>query len=108
MAKPNSYELLIQLHTKFDILSRQVEDHMKDDKAMWNEIQESLDGCDEYPGVRGRLDRLEQRLSNADLEQMKTFKTQVKAIGSAFGVMLGFLGWEYVRNFFVVQVIGAK
>ena len=36
--------------------------HIDKDEANFKAIQESLDGCDEYPGVRGRLHALETTL----------------------------------------------
>jgi hypothetical protein len=41
-------------------LEHKVDEHLIEDRAVFKAIRESLDGCDEYPGVRGRLDRLEQ------------------------------------------------
>ena len=51
---------------KVDALSDIVTQHVKEDRAMFHDIRESLDGCDEYPGVRGRLDRLEQAKKSRD------------------------------------------
>lgn len=41
-------------------LERKVDEHIIDYRKVTEDLRESLDGCDEYPGVRGRLDRLEQ------------------------------------------------
>ena len=46
----------VTLDMVYDLLK----EHVEKDSLMFKEIQQSLDGCDEYPGVRGRLDRLEQ------------------------------------------------
>lgn len=35
-------------------------EHIRKDELFQSQLQEALDGCDQYPGVRGRLDRLEQ------------------------------------------------
>ena len=51
---------------KLDILSEDLRKHMNEDHKMFTDIRESLDGCDEYPGVRGRLDRLEQSKTSRD------------------------------------------
>ena len=33
--------------------------HIERDERMFTDLRESLDGCDEYPGVRGRLRDIE-------------------------------------------------
>lgn len=46
---------------KNDILATELKAHISEDRASFLQIRKSLDGRDEYPGIRGRLDRLEQR-----------------------------------------------
>ena len=60
MPIPNGKVTLAIIGHKVDTLADQVTQHMQEDRALFKEIREALDGCDEYPGVRGRLDRLEQ------------------------------------------------
>ena len=66
MAVTNGRVTLVLLGHKLDTLISQVSDHMHEDSRMFKDIRESLDGCDEYPGVRGRLDRLEQSKKSRD------------------------------------------
>ena len=66
MPIPNGKVTLAIIGHKVDTLAEQVTQHMQEDQKLFREIRESLDGCDEYPGVRGRLDRLEQSKKSRD------------------------------------------
>jgi hypothetical protein len=86
-------------------LERKVDEHIIEDRSVFKDIRESLDGCDEYPGVRGRLDRLEKRLTDSDIDGLKMFRLQVKTLGTMLVGIIGFLGWDWLRNFFTITVI---
>ena len=51
---------LAVIATKVDALTKVVEDHVVKDEEFQAEWREAINGCDEYPGIRGRLDRVEQ------------------------------------------------
>jgi hypothetical protein len=42
-------------------LNKTVSEHLSEDRKLFAEIREALDGCDEYPGVRGRLYVIEEQ-----------------------------------------------
>ena len=63
---PNGKVTLAVIGHKVDALTDQVTKHMQEDQKLFSEIRESLDGCDEYPGVRGRLLILEQSKKSRD------------------------------------------
>lgn len=65
---------------KLDTLSDQVIKHMAEDAKLFADIKESLDGCDEYPGVRGRLDRLEQAKKTWDKHFWVLYTVMASAI----------------------------
>jgi hypothetical protein len=91
------------LDAKLTYLTGLIEKHVETDNAMFKEIRESLDGDDEYPGVRGRLDRLE--LATKELPGLYLLKTKIHGVIIFLLFVLPFLGWDYIRRFFVVEVI---
>lgn len=81
---PKTRVSLQSLSDKLELIHADVKDHIRDDTAMFRKIQESLDGCDEYPGVRGRLDRLEQTASRQK-NYWKVLMTAVTTAAVAYG-----------------------
>ena len=55
----NSKVTLALACQKIDTLASSIETHIEEDSKLFADIREALNGCDEYPGVRGRLQRLE-------------------------------------------------
>ena len=104
--KPSNAAIAVEILRRVEI---KIDQHIADDAKMFHEIRESLDGCDEYPGLRGRISHLENRMTDTDVSNLKTFKTQVKTIGSVLAGIVGFLGWDWLHNFFTITVIqGSK
>jgi len=66
---------------KIDSLIKTMEDHCKKDEQFQTNIKETLDGCDEYPGVRGRLRDLEHTTATIK----KVFWTIVTPLLAGFG-----------------------
>jgi hypothetical protein len=64
-------------------LRESVTAHLEEDRRLFKEIRESLDGCDEYPGMRGRLFVIE--------EQEKRRKHHIYAIWAALCAAVA--GW---------------
>jgi len=58
--KGNNRVTVALLGQKLEILTDMVDSHMQEATSTFKDIREALDGCDEYPGVRGRLLILEQ------------------------------------------------
>jgi len=56
---------------KMDELSKDIKEHCQKDDDRFEHIQESLDGCNEDPGLRGRLDRIEQQMKGNNLQGLQ-------------------------------------
>ena len=82
MASNGTKVTLAVLGQRMDDLTELVKSNIEKTEYTFKEIQESLDGCDEYPGVRGRLDRVEQ-----------SENTKRRHLGYVWGA-LGFFGAE--------------
>lgn len=87
----NGKVTLAVLGSKMDILTDLFKAHAKSDENLFQDIRESLDGCDEYPGVRGRLDRLEQKEKS---RSKHVYVIYTSLVGLIFAVLGKFLfGW---------------
>ena len=82
MASNGTRVTLAVLGQRMDDLTTIVKDNIVKSEYTFKEIQESLDGCDEYPGVRGRLLILEQ-----------SEKIKKRHLGYVWGI-LSFFGAE--------------
>ena len=82
----NGKVTLAILGIKLDALTKVVEDHVKKDEDFQDEWREAINGCDEYPGIRGRLDRVEQLQR---LQKWISGTITVAGIGSFFAWLKG-------------------
>ena len=51
---------LAVIGSKLDTLTQVLGSHIASDEEFQAEMREAMNGCDEYPGLRGRLDRVER------------------------------------------------
>ena len=56
------------ISTKLDDLSELLSGHITKDESFHTSLQVAINGVDDYPGLRGRLDRLER--SNATMNRV--------------------------------------
>ena len=51
---------LMLVSSKIDDLTKIISEHVLKDDKFQRALQSSIDGSDDYPGLRGRIDRIEQ------------------------------------------------
>ncbi len=91
-----------------EILKRveaKIDEHINNDSEMFRDIRASLDGDKDSPGLRGRINHLELRLTDSDIVNFKVFRARVNTIGGMLVGVVSFLGWDWIQNFFTVTIV---
>lgn len=88
MAAGNGRVTLALVGAKLDTLTELVKAHIAKDELLFKQIYDTLDGVGKDPGIRGRVDRLEQ----TEEGRRWHFRTLWSlAVGTAVSVIAGFL-----------------